>query len=198
MAAGRSWNQADAVRVRARCNELVALLPQTVVEDAYGHTSYLLGKKRYAWLLVDHHGDGRLALWVKAPKGEQDALVGADANRYFVPPYLGPSGWVGRAARRRIRPGLGRGCDAAGAGVANERGEAVARDLRRRARLTLVSAHQGGRSEMTSNAVAYLQPSRGPNIRATDSRISSAGGQLPPNPARYWEWASSERTPTAR
>lgn len=95
MAAERAWNQADAVRVGARCNELVAPLPQTVVEDAYGHTSYLLGKKRYAWLLVDHHGDGRLALWVKAPKGEQDALVGADANRYFVPPYLGPSGWVG-------------------------------------------------------------------------------------------------------
>ena len=95
MAAERAWNEADAVRVRARCNELVAPLPQTVVEDAYGHTSYLLGKKRYAWLLVDHHGDGRLALWVKAPKGEQDALVGADANRYFVPPYLGPSGWVG-------------------------------------------------------------------------------------------------------
>ena len=95
MAAGHSWNQADAVRVRARCNELVALFPQTVVEDAYGHTSYLLGKKRYAWLLVDHHGDGRLALWVKAPKGEQAALVGADVTRYFVPPYLGPSGWVG-------------------------------------------------------------------------------------------------------
>ena len=95
MAGELSWNQADAVRVRARCNELVALFPQTVVEDAYGHTGYLLGNKRYAWLLVDHHGDGRLALWVKAPTGEQAALVGADAKRYFVPPYLGPSGWVG-------------------------------------------------------------------------------------------------------
>jgi hypothetical protein len=95
VAGEHSWNQAEAVRGRTRCNELVALFPQTVVEDAYGHTSYLLGNKRYAWLLVDHHGDGRLALWVKAPKGEQAALVGADAKRYFVPPYLGPSGWVG-------------------------------------------------------------------------------------------------------
>jgi hypothetical protein len=51
--------------------------------------------KRFAWLLVDHHGDGRLALWVKAPPGEQDALVSSDARRYFVPPYLGPRGWVG-------------------------------------------------------------------------------------------------------
>ena len=37
--------------------------------------------KRFAWLLVDHHGDGRLALWVKAPPGEQDALVSSDARR---------------------------------------------------------------------------------------------------------------------
>jgi len=40
-------------------------------------------------------GTGRLALWVKAPPGEQDALVSSDARRYFVPPYLGPRGWVG-------------------------------------------------------------------------------------------------------
>ncbi len=51
--------------------------------------------KRFAWLLVDHHGDGRPALWVKAPPGEQESLVSADARRFFVPPYLGPKGWVG-------------------------------------------------------------------------------------------------------
>jgi hypothetical protein len=95
VAIARAWSQADVARVRARCNALVAPLPQAVTEDAYGHTGYLLGKKRFAWLLVDHHGDGRLALWVKAPPGEQAALVGGDPNRYFVPPYMGPSGWVG-------------------------------------------------------------------------------------------------------
>ena len=54
-----------------------------------------VGEEAIRLVAGHHHGDGRLALWVKAPKGEQDALVGADANRYFVPPYLGPSGWVG-------------------------------------------------------------------------------------------------------
>lgn len=44
---------------------------------------------------MDHHGDGRLALAVKAPPGEQEALVGADPRRYFVPAYVGPKGWVG-------------------------------------------------------------------------------------------------------
>jgi hypothetical protein len=81
--------------VHARLDELVAGLPDVRTEDAYGHRSYLLKNKRVAWLLVDHHGDDRLAVWVRAPAGEQQALVGADPGRYFVPPYLGPSGWVG-------------------------------------------------------------------------------------------------------
>jgi hypothetical protein len=55
----------------------------------------MLRGKRFAWFLVDHHGDGRLALWVKAPAGDQQALTSADPERFFVPPYLGPSGWVG-------------------------------------------------------------------------------------------------------
>ncbi|WP_366657853.1 MmcQ/YjbR family DNA-binding protein [Fodinicurvata sp. EGI_FJ10296] len=32
---------------------------------------------------------------VQAPPGSQEVLVGADPNRFFVPPYLGPKGWVG-------------------------------------------------------------------------------------------------------
>ena len=43
-------------------------------------------------------------LWVKAPPGEQRALVDADPARYFVPPYLGPSGWVGVLVDDRSRP----------------------------------------------------------------------------------------------
>jgi len=34
---------------------------------------------------------------VKAPPGEQEALVSADPQRYFVPAYLGARGWVGAA-----------------------------------------------------------------------------------------------------
>lgn len=74
---------------------VIARLPGVSAEDSHGHTGYFLRGKRFAWLLVDHHGDGRLALWVKAPLGEQEALVSADGDRYFVPPYVGPKGWVG-------------------------------------------------------------------------------------------------------
>jgi hypothetical protein len=43
----------------------------------------------------DHHGDGRVAVWCKSTVDEQRRLVRADPDVYFVPPYVGVSGWVG-------------------------------------------------------------------------------------------------------
>jgi hypothetical protein len=33
--------------------------------------------------------------WVKSTHDEQRALVAQDADTFFVPPYVGPSGWIG-------------------------------------------------------------------------------------------------------
>jgi predicted DNA-binding protein (MmcQ/YjbR family) len=44
---------------------------------------------------MEKRGDGRLSLWCKAPEGSQMVLVGADPQRFFVPPYVGPKGWIG-------------------------------------------------------------------------------------------------------
>lgn len=43
----------------------------------------------------DHHGDGRLAVWLAAAEGVQEALISEDPEVYFRPPYVGPKGWVG-------------------------------------------------------------------------------------------------------
>jgi len=43
----------------------------------------------------NHHGGGRASVWIKAAPGNQDVMVGAAPARFFVPPYVGPSGWVG-------------------------------------------------------------------------------------------------------
>jgi len=85
-------NQGAAAR--ARLQELMARLPGVVVEDANGHSGFTVRGRRFAWLLVDHHGDGRVALSLKAPPGGQQALVTADPQRYAVPSYLGARGWV--------------------------------------------------------------------------------------------------------
>ena len=42
-----------------------------------------------------HHGDGRAAVWCKATRVNQSLMIAAAPERFFVPPYVGPSGWVG-------------------------------------------------------------------------------------------------------
>ena len=50
---------------------------------------------RHARRVRTHHGDGRECVWIKSAHVTQDMLVRADPKRYFVPPYVGKSGWVG-------------------------------------------------------------------------------------------------------
>jgi len=42
-----------------------------------------------------HHGAGRAAVWCKAAPGNQDLMVRAAPQRFYVPPYVGASGWIG-------------------------------------------------------------------------------------------------------
>ena len=51
--------------------------------------------KVFAMFADHHHGDGRIALWCPAEKGAQEVLAGAEPERFFRPPYVGPSGWIG-------------------------------------------------------------------------------------------------------
>ena len=55
----------------------------------------------FASIADDHHGDGRLALWIKSTADAQEDLVRMDPETFFVPPYVGPSGWVGMRLDRR-------------------------------------------------------------------------------------------------
>lgn len=34
-------------------------------------------------------------MWIKCTKVNQQLLIASDPGRYFSPPYVGPSGWVG-------------------------------------------------------------------------------------------------------
>jgi len=88
----------DVSNRRTRLVKICTALPEvtTLVEGrADEHLTFMVRKKTFAYYLYDHHGDGRIALWCKAAPGEQDVLVEKDPGRYFVPPYLGPRGWVG-------------------------------------------------------------------------------------------------------
>ena len=80
----------DLGRVRALCLSL----PETA-EKAGARPAFQVRGKTFVMYMDDHHGDGRLALWCKMLAGAQPALVASEPDRYFVPPYVGPSGWVG-------------------------------------------------------------------------------------------------------
>ena len=85
----------DVVGRRKRLVSLCSGLPEAETEEAGAtHLAFKVRKKIFGYYTFNHHDDGRIALWCKAPPGEQSDLVKASPGRYFVPPYLGPKGWV--------------------------------------------------------------------------------------------------------
>jgi hypothetical protein len=43
----------------------------------------------------NHHGGGRHSVWVMAAEGRQARMIRTSPDRFFVPPYVGPNGWIG-------------------------------------------------------------------------------------------------------
>ena len=60
--------------------------------ETWGDPTFRVRGKIFA---MEKRGDGRISVWCKAPPGSQMVLVGADPDRFFVPPYVGPKGWIG-------------------------------------------------------------------------------------------------------
>lgn len=67
-------------------------LPEATEQETWGDPTFRVNGKIFA---MQKRGDGRDSVWIKAPEGSQSILVGADPERFFVPPYVGPKGWVG-------------------------------------------------------------------------------------------------------
>ena len=65
--------------------------------EAWGESTFRVRNKLFAMFASaeSHHGGGRPAVWCKAGPGNQELMVRAAPKRFFVPPYVGPSGWVG-------------------------------------------------------------------------------------------------------
>jgi len=59
------------------------------------HVGASVRKKRFAWYIDDHHGDGRVSVTCKAPAGANEEMVATDPERHFIPSYTGPRGWIG-------------------------------------------------------------------------------------------------------
>jgi hypothetical protein len=65
-------------------------LPGAHEVETWGHPTFRVGAKMFAGMA----GDGS-SLTVKAPPGDQTALVDRSPDVFFVPDYVGRHGWVG-------------------------------------------------------------------------------------------------------
>lgn len=82
-----------ADRRRERVAKICLALPG-VQRRGGQHDKFSVRGRTVAYYLDDHHGDGIKAITCKAPPGMRDVMVASDPDRYFVPSYLGPKGWV--------------------------------------------------------------------------------------------------------
>src|SRR5688572_25954416 len=78
-----------------RIRKLCLSLPETSEKTAWGAPTFRVQGKLFVMFVDNHHKDGRVAIWCDAPAGSQQALVASDPEQFFVPPYVGPSGWIG-------------------------------------------------------------------------------------------------------
>ena len=86
----------STVRSRlTRLRKLIAALPETSERLSHGAPTFWGGKKTFASFHDNHHGDGRIAVWIKSNRDAQEDLVAALPDKAFIPPYAGPSGWIG-------------------------------------------------------------------------------------------------------
>jgi len=67
----------------ARLRAICLALPEAVEKLSHGEPTWFAGKGKSFAMLDDHH------------HGAQEALIESDPKRFFRPPYVGPSGWVG-------------------------------------------------------------------------------------------------------
>lgn len=78
----------------ARLSKICIALPGATREVMGKHARFVVAKKTFAYFMDDHHGDGIVALCCKVLPGDNQALVSANPERFYIPAYIGSRGWV--------------------------------------------------------------------------------------------------------
>ena len=83
-------------RLVERVRRICMKLPEANERVSHGEPTWFAGKgKVFASIDDHHHGAPHCSVWLPQPLGVQEALVDAQPERFFRPPYVGVSGWVG-------------------------------------------------------------------------------------------------------
>ena len=84
-------------RALTRLRKLSLALPEAHEVEAWSAPTFRVRNKMFAMYAAagNHHGDGRESVWIKATAPNQSLMVQTAPRKFFVPPYVGPSGWIG-------------------------------------------------------------------------------------------------------
>jgi hypothetical protein len=80
-----------------RLRTICLALPEAHEVEAWGTPTFRVKNKLFAmWASADTHvGKGRNGVWLKQTRDNQDAMLSFAPKKFFRPPYVGTSGWVG-------------------------------------------------------------------------------------------------------
>jgi hypothetical protein len=80
-----------------KLRKIALALPEAHEVEAWGTPTFRVKNKLFAMYAKaeTHVGRDRDGVWCKAAPGQQNMMVDAEPQKFFVPPYVGPSGWVG-------------------------------------------------------------------------------------------------------
>lgn len=84
-----------AAQTLSRIRRICLAFPETSEKEAWGAPTFRARDRMFAMFVDNHHGDGRVAIWCSAPPDAQRIAVADDPKSFFVPPYVGPKGWIG-------------------------------------------------------------------------------------------------------
>jgi predicted DNA-binding protein (MmcQ/YjbR family) len=90
----KSVKPAKEDRRLVRLTKICMALLETTTYRQGSHAGFLVRKRTFAYFLNDHHGDGIVAVTCKVLPGDNKALVAAQPERFYLPAYLAPNGWV--------------------------------------------------------------------------------------------------------
>ena len=102
----RMGAQANAAALIDRVRQIALALDGASEKLSHGEPTFFVRGRTFAMIDNHHHGADHIAVYCNAPEGAQRSLVEADAEHFFVPPYVGKAGWIGVRLDRSLPWGV--------------------------------------------------------------------------------------------
>ena len=81
-------------RIIERLRKICLALPEATEKEAWSEPTWRVKGKMFAQLDDYHHGSPHCSVWLPSSIEAQEALIAADPERFFRPPYVGHKGWI--------------------------------------------------------------------------------------------------------